>query len=83
MTDGDTLPLALTYHDDEGGEAVGIGVYLLQAALFAIVAVLMLATKQVSLTGWWTVIVVGFIGLMGKLYDHLREQKNSKPGNGH
>lgn len=61
---------------------MGIGIYLLQAMAFLILTTLMLVTKRVSPTGSLTVVVIGFIGMIGKLYDQHREQRGGTAGSG-
>ncbi len=54
------------------------GVYLLLGMAFVILASLMLVSRRVSPAGSWTVAIIGFIGMIGKLYDQHREQRNER-----
>lgn len=61
----------------KGVEAMRLWIYILQISLFVVFVAVTLLEHRFSLTGWWTVLVVGFIGFAGKLYDYTREKNPS------
>lgn len=54
-----------------------IGFSLLPGLLIVAFGALMLITQRASPTGGWSVIVIGFIVTIGKLYDHYHERRDT------
>lgn len=54
-----------------------LAISLLQGLVIVVFGAVLLLTSRASSTGAWAVMVIGFIVMIGKLYDHFRECQSS------